>query len=147
LRRFKIGNPFLSYEDLLQQAYICFFDIIPEYDPKKGSLEGFFLLSFRRHVIDLLRKMPPKFSYLKDVEDNTPNPLDILIIQESNKEIDKELSTILSEDENEMYNKYLKQGIFDYIEIAEEEGMSADDAKWLMDAVINKLRQHLEKKG
>jgi hypothetical protein len=57
------------------------------------------------------------------------------------------LSTILSEDENEMYNKYLKQGIFDYIEIAEEEGMSADDAKWLMDAVINKLRQHLEKKG
>jgi RNA polymerase sigma factor (sigma-70 family) len=141
IHRFKINNPCLSYEDLLQQAYICFYDIIPQYDPRRGSLEGFFLTSFRNHIISLLRKQPRNVSF-RDTEDTTPNQLELLLVDE----FDRELDTLLTKDESDMYNDYLKVGNFDYKEIAKEENISDNEAKWLMDSTINKIRMHLKER-
>jgi len=140
LGRFRVNNPTLSYEDLLQQAYICFLEIMPKYDPERGTLEGFFLLSFRKHIIGLLRKLPRSVPF-RDRNGGLPSPLDILIAQEFNKEVEN----LLSETESYLYNSYLKEGIFSYKSIATEEKTDENSVRWLIDSIGNKIRQFLDR--
>jgi len=140
LGRFRVNNPTVSYEDLLQQAYICFLEIIPKYVEDRGTLEGFFLLSYRKHIINFLRKLPRSVPF-RDTEGDYSNPLDILIA----REFDNEVRCLLTETETYVYDSYLKEGIFSYKEIAEEEKTEEDTVRWIVDSIGNKIRQFLDR--
>ena len=140
LSRFRINNPTVSYEDFLQQAYVVFYETVGLYDSNRGTLEGFFMLLYRRHIIKILKGLPYTVPY-KDREDNSPNPLEILIANE----FDTEIESLLSESESYVYNTYLKEGVFDCKEIAAEEKEDVNIVKWVIDAIGNKIRKYLDR--
>jgi len=140
LSRFRINNPTVSYEDLLQQAFVCFYELIDVYDPKRGTLEGFFMLVYRRHVIKILKGLPYTVPY-RDSEDDSPNPLELLLVCE----LEMKIESLLSEPESHIYNTYLKEGVLDYKEIAKIENKDANTIMWVINEIGNKIRQYLDK--
>lgn len=131
-----------TYEDLIQQAFACFFEIVHGHDANKGTLAGFFIYSFRSNLIKIIKR--PKlvvYGESYDAVDWKRTPLDNLLFEEVNREIEQ----LLSVEELNVLNQYLKEGITDYNKIAELEGVSVNDVKWAVDSMQNKIRQYLDK--
>lgn len=141
LNDFRINNHVVSYEDLLQQAYLCFFDfVVPQYDPERGSLEGLFMTSFRHHVIYIFRDLV-RSAICADVIDDTPNALEILLAIE----FDKEVRSLLDDSEQKLY-EYLVTGNFDFKEIAQEEGTDEKTVRDIATSITNKVYKLLDSK-
>ena len=131
-----------TYEDLIQSAFVCFFNIAPKHKQTHGSLEGFFIYSFRGDLIKKFKR--PElvlFREFSDAVDWKRSPLDVLLQDELNTEIEE----LLNFSELKVLNTYLKEGITDYEKIAEEEGVDEEEVMWTIDSLRDKIRQHLDK--
>ena len=154
LRRFKINYTFVPYEDLMQLSFLCFFKIAPVYKEGTGSLEGYFIYSFTNEVAEFIKSSSfVRYRDGSNIIDDTQNPLDRLISDELGKEIENLLST------KELYllNTYLKEGIYDYGQIARAtnkdpeatilgiEYTTEEDVKWTEASIRNKIAKYLER--
>lgn len=43
------------YEEYMQQAYLLFFELLETFDPNVGKLEGYFMVSFKWHLIEAIK--------------------------------------------------------------------------------------------
>ena len=140
LKKLRVDYNLVSYEDLVQEAYICFFDIVGDYEPEKGSLDNFFLTYYKWYVIKLLDSIyegPFFVRYAEEeIEDATPSVVDLLLAQEMDEGLN-ELFT--GEIENMLYNEFLKHGIADHeliMKELEEEGWELDSER-LRSTILN----------
>lgn len=139
----KFNRRAFAEEDLLQLAYLCFFEKAKDHDKKKGTLEGFFIRAFRNDLIDMLRAA--RLLYHGDysrVVDDSQNPIEELMFKELNEEIEH----ILSAEELHILNNYMKKGITDYKTIAELESVSEQEVEWAISSTRMKISQHLGRK-
>jgi len=142
LRRVKIGYTTVIYEDLMQLAFLCFFKIAPVYKEGSGSLEGYFIYSFTNEVSEFIKSS--NFIWYKhadNIPDVAQNPLESMIFEELNKEVED----LLSFEELNLLNTYLKEGIYDLSYIAKEEHTTEEDVKWTITAVQDKITKYLDK--
>ncbi len=142
LRRFKINYTFVPYEDLMQLAFLCFFKIAPIYKEGTGSLEGYFIYSFTNEVSAFIKSSTSiRYRDTSNILDDAQNPLDRLIFDELNKEIEELLSFV----ELNVLNTYLKEGIYDLAYIAKKEHTTEDAVKWTIATIQDKITQYLDK--
>lgn len=143
LKRFRLDYTYITYEDFMQLAIACFFHIAPKYKKEKGTLEGYFIYSFRSEVIDNIQDSGAiKYQSKTDMVDCTLNALDSLIFDELSNEIED----ILTTEELRILNTYLKEGEHNYERIARIEMSTPEKAKWAIDTIRNKIRQYLNDK-
>ncbi len=131
-----------TYEDLVQSAFVCFFRIAPKYKKTHGTLEGFFIYSFRADLIKKFKR--PElvlFREFSDAVDWKRSPLDILL----QDELSKEIEGLLNFSELYVLNTYLKEGITDCESIAEAESVSEEEVIWTIDSLRDKIRKYLDK--
>ena len=135
IRRFKINFATVPYEDLMQLAFVCFFNVAPGYKEGAGTLEGYFIYSFNSEVIKFI-KNTRFYGYRgkNNIVDDTQNPLDCLIFDELNREIED----LLSSTELWVLNTYLKEGIYD-------ERTAENEVRWVVASIRNKIKQYLDR--
>jgi len=131
LYQFKIKNMSRLYEDLIQTAYLCFFELLDTYDPDKGSLDGYFMTAFKRDVIDSLNEM--YFYEYEEVADDSLNPEGFLLANE----LEKHMKEFLTEQEFAIFDVYMRNENYTIEEIAEEENMPLYQAK----AIVANIRR------
>ncbi len=135
LRRFKINYTFVPYEDLMQLAFLCFFNIAPIYREGTGSLEGYFIYSFGNEVAEFIKSSTfLRYRGSTNIVDDAQNPLDRLVFDELSKEIEALLTTT----ELWVLNTYLKEGIYD-------ERTAENDVKWAVASIRDKISRYLDK--
>ena len=142
LRRFKINYSVVLYEDLMQLAFLCLFNIAPIYREGTGSLEGYFIYSYGNEVAEFIRSSTSlRYRSNNNIADYAQNPLDRLVFDELSKEIEGLLSSV----ELGVLNTYLKEGIYDHAQIAETEGTTEEKVKWTIASIQDKITKYLDK--
>jgi hypothetical protein len=142
LRRFKINYALVPYEDLMQLAFLCFFKIAPVYREGTGSLEGYFIYSYGNEVSEFIKSSSSvRYRDSNHIPDDAQNPLDRLISDELNREIEELLSFV----ELNVLNTYLKEGIYDLAYIAKKEYTTEEAVKWTIATIQDKITQYLDK--
>ena len=145
LRQFKLHSVTMSYEDLLQEAFVCFFSIAAGYNPERSAMEYYFMQCFRRHVGKQLGAQPHHVPLEEDgLVDDAPTPEDSVIGVELENII---YDTLTDENELYLFSTYLREGVSDISEIAKLEiaaGFAVDEKQ--IQHVLDKLRQRLRER-
>lgn len=127
LKRFRIYSVVLSYEDLMQQAFVCFFECV-RYCEDTIPLQGFFIVSFRNHVINSFRDDNISF-VLDDIPDEELDALEVLIRQENEGEFIRNIQSLLHSDvERFIFEAFVLKGETNYKKIVH---MSKDEIRKL----------------
>lgn len=128
-------NP--HFDDYMQDAFLLFFELLPTYDPKKGKLEGYFMVSFKHKMYEemKLRSKEKMEVPLKVDVKGTDTPASTVIV----KDLVSKLSDVLTDGERVVLD-YLLDGINDIKEIAEKEGTDVNVVKWTLDELQGKAR-------
>ena len=71
LKQFKIYPYHQNYEDYMQTAHLVFWEILAEFDPNIGKLEGFFMVSFKHQMIDLIKAEAEENKLRADIDVDT----------------------------------------------------------------------------
>lgn len=130
------------YDDYLQTAYVQFFTIIPNFDPKKGKLEGYFMVSYKHEIIKLLKL------YTEEMKETliSGEPIDIetpanLVLA---ADLERKIEESLTEEERYLYHTYLKIGERDTKFIASKEDEEEIIIKWAIDSLQRKAEKIID---
>lgn len=113
------------YEDYVQEAYLKFFEVIETFDPNKGKLEGYFMVSYKNDMYRELKRRwreDKNLSLHPNIVSNEPTPSQIF---ESNDSVDKFKEKLTSLQSKVL--DYLRDEKYTLEDIAELEGESLDD--------------------
>jgi len=154
LKQFKIYPYHQNFEDYLQTAYVVLWEVLPEYNPNVGRLEGFFMVSFKYKMINLIRGEREDVKYRSDIEvdslSNDETVFDIYHLAEVKSTIDKYLDTGESRllkffQDNDLNIRTVNKTKHDessavlFEAIAEEFGTTAEDARYKFSSLHEKL--------
>jgi hypothetical protein len=56
LHQFRVYKTDPYHEEYMQSAYLLFFELLESFDPEKGKLEGYFVVSFKFTLIKLIKE-------------------------------------------------------------------------------------------
>jgi len=56
LHQFRVYKNDPYYEEYTQSAYLLFFELLETFDPEKGKLEGYFMVSFKFTLIQVIKE-------------------------------------------------------------------------------------------
>ena len=160
LKNFNLKYLSHSYEDLIQQAYACFFTIVDSYDKDKASLETFFMNSYKNHVIDLFRSNQQYLTqgdFIEGFISNSVGILEKLVQEEKTEEFLAEMDALFTNRaERYIYDNHISQYKVNYRNIVKEDKVNIiKEAKKINDTrtaaqiaidAIKKLQAFFEKK-
>jgi hypothetical protein len=56
MHQFRVYKSDPYFEEYMQSAYLLFFELLASFDPEKGKLEGYFVVSWKFSLITLIKK-------------------------------------------------------------------------------------------
>jgi DNA-directed RNA polymerase specialized sigma subunit len=139
LKQISVNKSHRLYDDLIQRAYIVFFELVPKHDPKLNSLDGYFMAAYRKDMIKLLND-EVYFDGFRDKEDDSMNPEGLLLVSE----MESYMRDFLDKDEWYIFDNYMRSENYTVEEIAEEEGREVHEIHWVIATLRTKVRHWLK---
>jgi hypothetical protein len=140
LHQFRVYKNDPYFEEYVQTAYLLFFELLETFDPEKGKLEGYFMVSFKFTLISLVReraisRKEHRRLLSEDLLDES-TPYNITLVSSLVDKLWYELN-----DSERIVLGYMLVGEKDPTTIAKYEDTTFEQVDWAMD----KLRRKAEK--
>lgn len=110
LKQFRLHPYHQNYEDYMQTAFLVLWEILPEYDPKVGRLEGFFMVSFKHRMINIIKSEIEEKKLRSDVDVDTLSNSETIFDLYYIKELQETINKLLSEGERRLFDFFHTNG-------------------------------------
>lgn len=146
LHQFRVFKNDPYYEEYVQTGYLLFFELLESFDPDKGRLEGYFMVSFKFFLIKAIKERIKIRSYHRrllseDLLDES-TPYNTMLVSSL---VDK-LWFKLGNSERIVLG-YMLAGEDNPTTIAEYEDTTVDQAEWVIDSVRKEAEKLFFKDG
>lgn len=138
-------NRCLEAEDLISEGFLGLLNAIRSYNPEKGSFSAFASVCISNKMKSAVAKssdglvmMSAEELSVEEISDGNPNTEDLIILKEQNNEMLKQVETLLSEREREVFYLYLSA--YSYSQIAERLNISVKSVDNAITRAKSKLR-------
>lgn len=132
-------------DDLISEGFLGLLNAIRSYNPEKGSFSAFASVCIANKMKSAVSKgsdglvmMSTDELSIEEISDGNPNTEDLIILKEQNNEMLKQVETLLSEREREVFYLYLSA--YSYSQIAERLNISIKSVDNAITRAKTKLR-------
>lgn len=146
LHQFRVYKSDPYYEEYTQTAYLLFFELLESFDPNKGRLEGYFMVSFKFTLIKAIKERIRSRNHHRRL-------LSEDLLDESTPYNTTLVSTLVDKLWFELNNSerivlgYMLAGEDNPTNIAGYEDTTVDQAEWVMDSVRKEAEKLFFKDG
>jgi hypothetical protein len=140
LKQFRVPKYDDYHEEYLQSAYLLFFELLDSYDSDKGSLDGYYMVSFKWKIIDMMKergqaRREAGVVLSEDIMDeSTPynHALVIDLVDKLKDELDMGELVVFS---------YVYNGISCAKAIAKHENITQQEVEWMLENIKLKAEE------